>query len=62
MPLSEDPPDPGFKSNHDADMQWTQYRARKGWPAETLVIILGQYIRERRLSADLLAWMKKRRS
>lgn len=62
MAFTDEQPTKEFAANHQADMQWAQFRARKGWPAETLAMILSEFVREHHLSAQLLAWAKKKRS
>lgn len=60
MPITEEPVPATHAENHKADMAWAQMRAKNGWPDSTLVILLQEFVVKSQLSAQLIAYMRKR--
>lgn len=52
-----DPP----SSTAKAEAAWGQFRSRKGWVPDTVAMILYEFVRERGLFDDLIAFAKKRK-
>lgn len=44
-----------------AELQWAQFRSRKGWVPETVSTVLYEFIRSRGLFAELTAFAKGRK-
>lgn len=44
-----------------AEMSWSQLRSRKGWVPETVALLLYEFVKERDLFEDLIAFAKKRK-
>lgn len=58
--VHEPEPDEDFKANHQADMEWAQYRSRRGLTPESMSLQLQEFIRHMRMSRQLLNWMRAR--